>query len=81
MRVYKLKLAFGFLFEVGAEQVSPRKIREITLYRADVFFFLSFFLWAASVRAGDVGRAGEARSPAARDGEDEDGAGNKKWKN
>lgn len=42
MRVYKLKLALGFflfvLFEVGAEQVPLRKIRETTLYRADVFF-------------------------------------------
>lgn len=54
MRVYKLKLAFevfffffGFvLFEVAAEQVPLRKIREITLYRADVFFFFfcSLFL-------------------------------------
>ena len=51
MRVYKLKLAFeGFffffwfvLFEVAAEQVPLRKIREITLYRADVFFFFFFF--------------------------------------
>ncbi len=62
-RVYKLKLAFVFfffsffLFEVGAEQVPLRKIREITLYRADVFLSLSLPLslsvWAASVRAGD----------------------------
>lgn len=81
VRVYKLKLAFGFLFEVGAEQVSPSEIREITLYRADVFFLSSFLsVGRFCARRGRGGRAGEAQSPAARDGEDEDGAGNKNWK-
>lgn len=65
-RVYKLKLAirrasFSLLFEVGAEQLPHRKIREITLYRADVFFFppsLGRFLCALE-RLGEAGRDGE----------------------
>lgn len=64
MRVYKLKWAFGFLFEVGAEQVSPSKIREITLYRADVFFLSSFLsVGRFCARRGRGGRAGELERP------------------
>lgn len=72
MRVYKLKLAFEVfifffffvLFEVAAEQVPLRKIREITLYRADVFFFFFFAPSSSLGRSGARWRGSVTPEPA-----------------